>query len=453
MSEKKLSEVVTRRHFLAGTATTAAVALAAAAVEAAPAKPAVKAAPAAKPAPAKPAEKPEVAKAEPAKPAAPPPPTVNVAVIGLGPHGRETLASLSRAPGVNIVAVCDKYEPFHKRGLEVAPKAAAVADYRQVLDRADVQAVFIATPTHQHKEIALAAIQAGKHVYLEAPMAHTLEDGRAIARAAQSSKGVFQVGQQNRGNPQHHHVQHFIHSAVLGKLTYGRGQWHKRDTLYRGAPSEERMREINWRIDPALSLGLIGEYGIHNLDVSNWFQNKLPVAVTGFSAMLGDWEKERKVADTVQCVLEYPGGARFSYDATHTNSYEGQFDLFGGSDAAVLLRDQRAWLFKEADAPLLGWEVYARKDDWGDETGIALVADASKQIKEGKIPGKEKQTTDPGKTALYFAAEAFLNCIRENKKPDCGPVEGYQALVTALKANEAAVKGTRIVYQQEWFSL
>lgn len=448
MSEKKQPEVVTRRHFLAGSATTAAAALVATGVEAAPA---------AKPAPAKPAAKPaakpEAAKTEPAKPAGPAPAPVNVAVIGLGPQGRETLASLSRVAGANVVVVCDKYEPFHRRGLEAAPKASALSDYRQALERADVQAVFIATPTHQHKEIALAAIQAGKHVYLEAPMAHTMEDGRAIAKAAQGAKTIFQVGQQNRGNPQHHHVHHFIHSAVLGKITYGRGQWHKRDTMYRGAPSDERMREINWRLDPALSLGLIGEYGIHSLDVSNWFQAALPVAVTGFSAMLGEWERPRQVADTVQCVLEYPGGVRYSFDATHTNSYEGQYDLFGGSDAAVLLRDQRAWLFKEADAPLLGWEVYARKDEWGDETGIALVADASKQIKEGKIPGKEKQVTDPGKTALFFAAEAFLNCIRENKKPDCGPVEGYQALVTALKANEAAVKGTRIVYQQEWFNL
>jgi predicted dehydrogenase len=127
--------------------------------------------------------------------------------------------------------------------------------------------------------------------------------------------------------------------------------------------------------------------------------------------------------------------------------------VFGGSDAAVLIRDQRAWLFKEADAPLLGWEVYARKDEVGDETGIALVADASKQIKEGKIPGKEKQDLDPGKTPLFFALESFLNCIREAKKPDCGPEEGYQALVTVLKANEAAVKGTKIAYQKEWFSL
>jgi hypothetical protein len=97
--------------------------------------------------------------------------------------------------------------------------------------------------------------------------------------------------------------------------------------------------------------------------------------------------------------------------------------------------------------------VYARKEEIGDETGIALVADATKQLKEGKIPGKQKVVQDPGKTALYFALESFANCIREKKKPDCGPVEGFQSVVTVAKANEAILKGTKIAYQKEWFEL
>lgn len=446
MSQEKKTEVVTRRYFLAGSASAAAAAIIAAGAEAAPA--AKPAAPAAKPAP-KPAT---TAATKPApKPAAPPPPPVNVAIIGFGTHGRELAASLSRAPGANIVAVSDSYEGILRRATQAAPKAAQVVDYRQVLDDKSVQAVFIATPTHLHKDIAIAAIQAGKHVYCESPMAHTLEDARAIAKAAAGSKQIFQVGQQYRGNPQHHHVHKFVHSAALGRITHGRAQWHKRTTWRQAHGNPDRERALNWRLDPELSLGLIGECGIHSLDVCNWFLAKLPKAVYGFSSIL--YDDGRKVPDTVQCVLEYDNGVRFIFDATLTNSYDGAHEVFLGTDSAVLLRDQRAWMFKEADAPLLGWEVYARKEEVGDETGIALVADASKQLAEGKIPGKEKQTLDPGKTPLYFAAESFLNCIRENKKPDCGPVEGYQALVTALKANEAAVKGTKISFQQEWFSL
>ena len=83
------------------------------------------------------------------------------------------------------------------------------------------------------------------------------------------------------------------------------------------------------------------------------------------------------------------------------------------------------------------------------------MADASKQLKEGKLPGKSKQDDDPGKTPLYFALESFLNSIRDPKeyKVECGAVEGYQSLVTALKANEAVKTGSKITYQKEWFAL
>jgi predicted dehydrogenase len=436
---------LTRRGFLASSASVSAALLAAGA-EAQQKKPPAK--PAAKPAP-KPAPKPAAPSAAP--PAAPVDP-VSFAVIGLGPHGRDILASLSRVNGANIVAVCDKYPAFLNRGKQAAPKAEGLPDYRQVLERSDVQAVIVATPTHQHKDIVLAAIQAGKHVYCEAPMAHTVEDAKAIAQAGKASKQVFQVGLQYRGNEQHHHVHKFIHSAALGQVAGGRAQWHKKTSWRRPAPTPEREREINWRLVKATSPGLIGEVGIHSLDVAYWFLNKRPVSVTGFGALL-QWQDGREVPDTVQCVIEYPGGLRFAYSATLANSYDGSYEVFFGSDAAVLLRDQRAWMFKEADAPLLGWEVYARKEPYGDETGIALVADASKQLKEGKIPGKEKQVLDPGKSPLFFSLDSFANCIREKKAPHCGPAEGYQATVTALKANEATLSGTKLEYQKEWFEL
>ena len=130
---------------------------------------------------------------------------VRCAVIGLGPWGREILTALSRQKEAEIVAVCDKYAPLLRRGAGLAPKAAAEAEYRKVLDNKDVQAVFIATPTHQHKQIVLDALQAGKHVYCEAPLAVTLEDAKAIALAARNAKKqYFQGGMQMRSDPQRH---------------------------------------------------------------------------------------------------------------------------------------------------------------------------------------------------------------------------------------------------------
>jgi len=116
---------------------------------------------------------------------------VRVGVIGTGPQGQVLLSSLSRVPGADIVAIADVYEPHLKKACEIAPKAAAGADYKAVIDKAD--AVVIATPTHLHKDITIEAIQAGKHVYLEAPLAVTAEDAKTIAKAGSESKRIFQV--------------------------------------------------------------------------------------------------------------------------------------------------------------------------------------------------------------------------------------------------------------------
>src|SRR3954471_13698203 len=123
-----------------------------------------------------------------------PPAPVTCAVIGLGDQGRDIIKSLVTLPGANVKTVCDVYSNIHQRAMTLAPKSTAVAEYRKVLDDKSVQAVWIATPTHMHKDLVLAALQAGKHVYCEAPIAHTVEDARAIAvAAAKYPKQVFQA--------------------------------------------------------------------------------------------------------------------------------------------------------------------------------------------------------------------------------------------------------------------
>jgi len=379
-------------------------------------------------------------------------PPVSIGIIGAGVQGREIGTTLARLPGANIVAVCDTYDPFVKRAAEWAPKATGTQDYKQVLDNKDVQAVIIATPTHLHKEIALAAIQSGKHVYLESPMASTIDDAKAIATAGKASKAVFQVGQQLRGSAVRKHAVKFVWAGAAGKITAINAHWHKRTSWRRAAPTPEREKEINWRLDKTVSTGLMGEIGIHQVDVASWYVKALPQAVTGFGSIMA-YSDGRDVPDTVQCVFEYPGGVRLMYDCLLGNSSDGASESFLGTASAIVLRDERGWMFKESDAALLGWEVYAKKDKWGDDTGVLLIADASKLLALGKEPGKD-YVVDPLKTPLYYALEEFLTCIRDNsKKPTCGALEGYQAAVVALKANEAVNSGSKISYQKEWFDL
>src|SRR5262249_47469352 len=122
-------------------------------------------------------------------------PKVNCAVIGFGNWGREIVATLSRLPQAQISMVCDNYEPSLKRAAKAAPGATTAKDYRQVLDNKDVQAVLIATPSHFHREVTVAALKAGKHVYCEAPLATTIDDARVIAKAAKDApRQQFQAG-------------------------------------------------------------------------------------------------------------------------------------------------------------------------------------------------------------------------------------------------------------------
>lgn len=396
------------------------------------------------------------------KPAGPP---INVAVIGASLQGRAILTALAKmgAASAPVVSVCDNFSTpaFQKKVAAIVPSAAFVADYRKVLDDKSVQAVFIATPSHKHKQIALDAIAAGKHVYCEMPLSNSIDEAKAIAQAGAASKMTFAAGLQQRSNMQTHHVLKFIRSDALGVVIGGRGQWHNRTSWRQGWPTPEREAELNWRLTQETSSGLLGEVGVHQVDMASWFFNALPTGVSAYSSLLG-WKDGRNVPDSVQVIFDYPKNLRFAYDASLVNSFDGPYELFMGTDSAIQLRDQRAWMFKETDAKSIGWEVFARKDPMqignpangsGLQTGsgIALVADATKQIQLGLQPGAVG--TDVSKTALYQAADNFLNCVRTGKKPDAGALEGYQATVVAIKANEAALKNTHVAFDPEWFKL
>ena len=115
------------------------------------------------------------------------------------------------------------------------------------------------------------------------------------------------------------------------------------------------------------------------------------------------------------------------------------------------MREKDGWMIKEADSPLLGWEVYARKEQIHNETGIAMVADATKILEAGKEPGKE--ALSPTRDALTRALDEFAHSVRVDSRVACGPLEAYQATVAAIKTNEAIVAGSRLVFDKSSFEL
>ena len=149
------------------------------------------------------------------------------------------------------------------------------------------------------------------------------------------------------------------------------------------------------------------------------------------------------MADCVHCVVDYPKGVRLAWSATLASSVGGCFTLFQGSNSSVMLRETRGWLIKEADSPLLGWEVYARKESVLDEAGIALIADATKILAAGQKPG-EVGNAEASKPPLFAAFEDFFRTIREGAPAACGPLEAFQATVVAIASHQASRTGARV---------
>ena len=407
-------------------------------------------------------------------------PPINCAVVGCGEWGRKIITELGRQNRANLAAICDTYPAYLKRGGNAAPKAEKVAEYKQLLDNKNIDAIIVATPTHLHKQIVLDALQAGKHVYCEAPLAHTVDDARAIAKAAAAAKKLnFQAGLQQRSDPEIIHILNFVRAGAAGSPVMTRSQYHKKNSWRRSSPNADFEKTLNWRLDKGISVGLVGEIGIHNIDAAGWFMNRRPTAVSGFGSTLL-WNDGRDVPDTIQTLVDYGKGPRLVYDATLCNSFDSDYDVFYGTDATVMLRDRRGWMFKETDSPLLGWEVYARKETFFKEVGIVLAANATKLAAQGDNPTLDTQTNTQG--SVFYALEAFLNNtdlvrtgvqdfttnfgaedekalveyltdILKAKKPAADWKDGYIATVTAIKAHEAVMKGSRIELSDELFNI
>jgi predicted dehydrogenase len=423
-------------------------------------------------------------------------PKIKVAVIGVGKWGREIISTLARIPQADLAAICDTSKSARDRAAKEAPAAIQAEDYKAILDNKDIGLVIVATPTHRHKDIVLAALKAGKHVYCEAPLAHTIEDAQAIAQAAKAAPNcVFQSGLQFRSDPVRNDLPLRFKSGDIGQPILARAQWHDRSA----------GKTASWRWMKASSAGLVAEKGIHAIDMAMWLFRGRPVAVSGLGATAMPGDSGADLPDTVQAVLEFPDNVWMNYDASVANSFDGEYEMFYGTYAAMLLRDGKAWMFKEVDSPLLGWEVYAPKEVFYKETGIVIrvagsskappatgesIASATPAPAAGVAPATgaaPPATADPAKAPppdqadppIFFALQNFLRngadltktvqnakdvfgddqeaitqeVAKLPRRPAAGYLEGFQATVAVLKANEAILTGQRILLKPESYRL
>ena len=147
---------------------------------------------------------------------------LRIGVIGAGGRMNSLLYS-AEATGIpfEIVSVSDVYAP-HREQVKTRPSATAATthmDFREVLDDKSIDAVLIATPDHWHVRIACAALAAGKDVYLEKPVTHTLEEGAALLHGVRSGKQILQCGMQQRSWSHFRNAVALIQGGALGRVT------------------------------------------------------------------------------------------------------------------------------------------------------------------------------------------------------------------------------------------
>lgn len=236
---------------------------------------------------------------------------IPTAVIGVGNRGSHLLKGVLEQPNTKVIAICDiKADRLDKAATSAAkdnPKT--YADWRQVIDRKDIEAVFVATPPNLHSEMAIAALESGKHVYCEKPIGVTPRQVQDLVLAAKASNRVFVAGQQLRSYKQLSDAVAKIRAGVMGKVVMVKAQRHAaRDLPYDGSSGD-------WYYDVNKSGGYLIEQSVHNLDACNWVIGERPSRVSGFGARLVHPNEPagRTIFDSGTLSYEYPSGAIMSF--------------------------------------------------------------------------------------------------------------------------------------------
>ena len=172
---------------------------------------------------------------------------INIAVIGVGGRGSGDAASFARIGAGNnscqVVAVADCYQKRINRAKDNLKISDGYLDYREILNRNDVDAVIVATPDHWHARVALDAMDHGKDVYLEKPMFHTIEEARQLVATVKETSRVLQVGSQTTSADHWWKAKKAIADGMIGKMIMSQGSYHRNSVRAANGTTADRSTE------------------------------------------------------------------------------------------------------------------------------------------------------------------------------------------------------------------
>jgi predicted dehydrogenase len=355
-------------------------------------------------------------------------------LIGAGSRGR-FLNSTFQKLGAQCAALCDVYDAHIRVARKDSPQSAkAFVDYNELLESEKPDFVIVATPDHHHRPALLAALKAGRDVYLEKPISLWLQESAAMVEAVGNSKQVVQVGMQRRSMQFIRDARQLIQDGGLGELSMveARWNWHFALPLDNSplegeidwtrflGPAPKRPLEPRrfrwWRAFWDYSGGNMTDQGTHLMDVVQWMTDSgPPLSATCQGAVIHADGAE--VPNVYSAAIVYP-----KFRATWTLDYRSAFDF----DWSITFRGEKATMVMNRKGYALYDEPEASSEPWS-----------------------QKYPTTPSKeTEDRFGVEPhiqnFLDCVRSRQTPNC-PVQVAAAAVAGPHlANIAYREGRKV---------
>jgi predicted dehydrogenase len=365
-------------------------------------------------------------------------------LIGSGGRGRQDWETFLKQPEVEPVAVCDVYQPFREQGAAMTEgRAKAYKDFREVLDRKDIDTVIVATPDHWHALITIAACQAGKDVYCEKPLSLTVVEGRKMVDAARKYNRVVQAGSQQRSGAHYAQAVKLIQDGAIGEVHRIRAGYQR--NIYPGlkptALQSGLTSQLDWDMwlgpaptrdfDPFRCIynfrwfwdysgGQMTNWGAHHLDVARWIIGaKAPVTVSGAGGRYA-LKDGGETPDVEEVTYQFPGVVITWTSSEISQGEPFTLDIFGTKGMLSLTRG--------------GFHVKPEM--------------ASKDGGKAKEPLTEPLRAD-GTDLNITHARNFLDCVKTRKKPNADVEEGHLSAVMCHLCNISTRLGRTLRWDAE----
>jgi predicted dehydrogenase len=361
---------------------------------------------------------------------------IRVGVLGSGGRARYLMRLFKQFPATQFVAVCDVYGPHREEALKIAgPEAQGCVDYREVLDRKDVDAVLIGSPDHWHKPMLVDSVRAGKDVYLEKPIMHSIEEGVAMVRAAEETKCVVQTGTQQRSWEHYILGKHIVDSGKLGRIIFVHTYWYQNYLEWTANPAEIDSSQLDWKRwlgsapEQPFSAekfrlwrhywdfggGILADLLTHWIDVIQWYmgQPAPKTATTTAATYLFKWE----APDAVSAAFEFPGDFLVAFSGAYNHSIDDGGIEFRGSQATLKI----------------------------DREHLAVYPEGVKWVPGSQVPEPEIFVRSERDGTLDHVRN-FLDCVRSRKTPNASIQAGFEAARTSWVGNIALRRGARVIW-------